>query len=194
MNFKNIFIFTFLFFLSVFKNQFYLFAQENKLTEKSAQEKKIYSQKDFDAKVRKEVERIINRIQTKNFSKLSLELLDKENKLELEKADIQIRAEQLKLAEKEFSLKLVNLEKTQKKLLGCADEKAKENSMRASKLVKILDGMKPIKSAEVLSIQDPDIAVKVLEIMDPSKSSKIFNLMDKEISARLQKQYLNMQK
>lgn len=157
-----------------------------------SQEKKIYSKADFEKKLRSEIERVINRIQTKNFSKLSLELLDKENKLELEKADIQMRLEQLKLAEKEFALKLINLEKAQKKLLGCADENVKKNNLRAARIVKIMDGMKPIKAAEVLSIQESDIAVKILEMLDPAKSSKIFNLMNKEISARLQKEYLHM--
>ena len=53
---------------------------------------------------------------------------------------------------------------------------------------------KQAPSLQVLSTQDADISVKILEKIDPTKASKIFNLMDKEVSARLQKQYLNMQK
>ena len=58
----------------------------------------------------------------------------------------------------------------------------------------MIANMKPVKAADVLSVQDSLISVKILEQIDPKRASRIFNLMDKEVSARLQKQYLNMQK
>ena len=54
--------------------------------------------------------------------------------------------------------------------------------------------MKPDKAASVLSVQDSEIAVQILQMIDPKKASKIFNFMDKEVSAKLQKQYLQMKK
>ena len=58
----------------------------------------------------------------------------------------------------------------------------------------MLSGMKPDAAAQVLSVQDPLIAVKMISKLDSAKVSKIFNKMDKEVSARLQKQFLTMQK
>ena len=61
-------------------------------------------------------------------------------------------------------------------------------------MVEIISGMKPVMAGNVLSVQDSDIAVKILSELPAMKISKIFNSMDKEISARLQKQYMNMKK
>ena len=66
--------------------------------------------------------------------------------------------------------------------------------MRVQQLVEVISNMKPQRAADLLSVQDPDISVRIFEKTNPTKASKIFNLMDKEVSARLQKQYLNMQK
>ena len=65
--------------------------------------------------------------------------------------------------------------------------------MRVKQLVNVISNMKPKKAADLLAVQDSGISVKIIERIDPQKASKIFNLMDKEVSARLQKQYLNMQ-
>jgi len=58
----------------------------------------------------------------------------------------------------------------------------------------MISNMKPDKAASVLSVQDSEIAVQILQMIDPKKASKIFNFMDKEVSAKLQKQYLQMKK
>ena len=61
-------------------------------------------------------------------------------------------------------------------------------------MVDVISAMRPQNAADVLSVQDADISVQILEKLDPTKISKIFNSMDKEISARLQKQFMNMKK
>jgi flagellar motility protein MotE (MotC chaperone) len=61
-------------------------------------------------------------------------------------------------------------------------------------MVDVVSGMRPQNAADILSVQDVEIAVKILGKLEPTKVSKIFNSMDKEISARLQKQYMNMKK
>ena len=60
-------------------------------------------------------------------------------------------------------------------------------------LVQVVSGMKPQTAADMLAVQDSTLTVEIISKLDPTKVSKIFNLMDKEISARLQKEYLNMQ-
>ncbi len=54
--------------------------------------------------------------------------------------------------------------------------------------------MRPEKASQLLSVQGAEISVQILSEIDEKKASKIFNLMDKEISARLQKQYLDMKR
>ena len=61
-------------------------------------------------------------------------------------------------------------------------------------MVEVISGMKPQNAADVLAIQDPELSVRILSLLESQKTSKIFNLMDKEVSARLQKQFLQMKK
>jgi flagellar motility protein MotE (MotC chaperone) len=61
-------------------------------------------------------------------------------------------------------------------------------------MVEVISGMKPQSAADVLAVQDPDLSVRILGQLEAQKASKIFNLMDKEVSARLQKQFLQMKK
>ena len=104
------------------------------------------------------------------------------------------REEQIKISESTLTRKILELEKRQGKIIGCIDNNKNGLARRVKQMVSVIGNMKPLKAAEVLSVQDSLISVKILAQIDPKKASKIFNLMDKEVSARLQKQYLNMQK
>ena len=102
--------------------------------------------------------------------------------------------EQLKVAESTLETKIKDFEKSQSKLLACLDESKGETQKRISGLVTMISNMKPLKAADVLSVQDSKISIQILEKIDPKRASKIFNLMDKEVSARLHKQYLTMRR
>lgn len=157
-----------------------------------AEDKKLYTQKEFDEKLKKLVEQSVDKVKKKSISQLTKDILEKERKLQEKEKLIQQREEQLKISEETLSKSILEFEKDKKKILGCIDNNQNNEIRRITQLVKMISNMKPVKAAELLSVQESEISVKIIEKIDPAKASKIFNMMDKEVSARLQKQYLNM--
>ncbi len=147
----------------------------------------------INEKVKKEVDRQIDLIKKKSIAKLTKELMDKERELESQRKEIEKEREQLKISEQSLLKKMEEFELRKKKVIGCIDDNKKGQSMRVRQLVDVISNMKPQKAADLLSVQESQISIKILEKIEAQKASKIFNLMDKEVSARLQKQYLNMQ-
>jgi len=160
----------------------------------AADDKKIYTQAEFDAKVEKLVDEKINRIKKSSIATLTKEILVRERKMDEKERSFTTREEQIKISESTLTRKILELEKKQGEIIGCIDNNKNGQARRIKQMVSVIGNMKPVKAAEVLSVQDSLISVKILAQIDPKKASKIFNLMDKEVSARLQKQYLNMQK
>ena len=158
------------------------------------EEKKIYTQEEFDKKVEAEVNRQVDLVKKKSISTLSKELLAKERELKEKEERLKNRQEQVILAEQALLKKISEFDETKKKIIGCVEDQKGNEQMRIKQLVDVISNMKPQKAADLLSVQESGISVKLIERIEPEKASKIFNLMDKEVSARLQKQYLNMQK
>jgi flagellar motility protein MotE (MotC chaperone) len=125
---------------------------------------------------------------------LSKELLQKEELLRVRELQVQKREEELKINQQDFKNKVANFNQKQNHFLGCLDEQDKKVSDRISHMVDVVGGMRPQSAADVLSVQEPDISIRILGMLDAERVSKIFNLMDKEVSARLQKQYMNMKR
>ena len=125
---------------------------------------------------------------TKESPKSRTEIIEEEKEL-FEKEKIRFQEE-----EKSFAKKVQEFHEKQKKILGCLEKNAQEQSSRVEKIVAIISHMRPQKASEVLQVQDEDIAVTVLSKLEDKKASKIFNVMEKEKSARLQKLYMNMKK
>ncbi len=159
----------------------------------AAKDKKVFTQKELDAKVKKEVERQINRIKKKSITQITKELIEKERQLAKKSEKLDRREEQLKLSEISLLKRIEDFQGIKSGIIGCLDKNKQSESLRIKQLVSVISNMKPLKAAELLSVQESNISVKLIERIDPAKASKIFNLMDKEVSARLQKQYLNMQ-
>jgi len=159
---------------------------------------KKYTQEEFDQAVKeklsKELEKNLKRIGKGSIVDLSNELLKKEDDLKNRELQISKDQEQLELTKKDFEKKLKKFQEDQIKVIGCIDINDKEKEKRVAHMVEVVSGMKPQTAAEVLSVQEADLSVRILGLLDPTKVSKIFNLMNKEISARLQKQYLDMKR
>lgn len=152
------------------------------------------NEEDFDKKVKAEVERQVKMIKKKSIAQLTTELLEKERQIRKKEKILTMREEQIALGEKSLMKRIEEFEQQKSKILGCLDEHVKGQDLRVNQMVKVVSNMKPQKAADLLSEQESAISIQILEKIDPVKASKIFNLMDKEVSARLQKQYLNMQK
>jgi flagellar motility protein MotE (MotC chaperone) len=162
------------------------------------EDEKIYTQKELDEAVRKEDEKRVldklKRFHPDNIVNLSKEFMNKERALELRELEIQKKVESLKVSEADLAKKIKEFKGRSDKLLGCLDEHDRNQNKRVNHMVDVVSGMRPQNAADVLSVQDVDIAVRILGSLAPEKVSKIFNSMDKEISARLQKQFMNMKK
>lgn len=167
------------------------FAQEG---DKKKAEKREYTEKEFLDAVEKEVNNRLDRYKNRNIVRLTKELMKKERSIELRELELQKKEESLRESEKDLTTKLKGVQTKSSKLLGCLDEHDKNQTKRVRHMVDVISGMRPQNAADVLSVQDVDISVRILGELPPEKVSKIFNSMDKEISARLQKQYMNMKK
>lgn len=156
--------------------------------------KKTYSEKEFLDAVEKEVNNRLSKYSSQNMVGLTKEMMKKEREIELEQQQLKQRQAELDAIEKDLKAKIKDFQGQQKKLLGCLDQNDKNQKDRVNHMVEVVSGMRPATAADVLSVQDVDIAVRILGRLEPVKVSKIFNSMDKEISARLQKQFMNMKK
>lgn len=165
-------------------------AKEDKSSE--AKSSKVYTEAEFKKELAKQLDTQVERIKKSSVASLTKELLEKERALQERERQLELRAEQVKMGEESLASRILELEGRQKKILGCIDENQRKEAMRVKQLVSVISGMKPAKAAELLSVQDSGISVKIIEMIEPKRASRIFNLMDKEVSARLQKQYLNM--
>jgi flagellar motility protein MotE (MotC chaperone) len=155
---------------------------------------KIYTEADFIRRVSEDVRKKVDEVKNKSVSELTKELLEREEKLKLRELELLKQQDSLRVSEGEIAKRYVELSEKQKDFLGCVVRNEDESKARVGQLVEMVSNMKPQKAAEVLAVQDAEIAVKILQMIDAKKASKIFNFMDKDVSARLQKQYLQMKK
>lgn len=171
-----------------------LFAYKTYAVDKKepVKKEKTYTQKEFDEAVHKEVMRQVKFVKKKSLVELTKELLDERHKISTNKDELSKREEQLRIGQEELAAKVLEVNKHQKRILGCIEANDKNSTKRITQVVKIMSNMKPDKAAQILSVQETDIAVKILSRIEPLKASKIFNKMDKEVSARLQKEYMSM--
>ena len=155
---------------------------------------KIFSQQEFDQKLEEEIVRRLAKVTGESLQDFAKSLLAKEKDLDSKMDDLNKREKELSIIEKGLQSKIKLFRDEQDKVIGCVRENEKDASKRIDHVVKVISGMKPANAAEVLTVQDSGISVQIISKLNPEKVSKIFNLMDKEISARLQKSYINMKK
>ena len=161
----------------------------------SAEDKKlVYTEEDFKNKVEEEVVKKLAKVLDKGVVGFSKDLLEKEKVIEKRGQDIQAREDEIKVIEEELKKSIQKFSNRQKKVLGCLSDNEKKINQRVQHMVDVISGMKADSAAQVLSVQDSSISVQILSKLEPEKISKIFNVMDKEISARLQKEYMNMKR
>lgn len=156
--------------------------------------KRLYSEEEFNKAVLLEAEKLMKKAGSSHLVDFSKELLEKEETLKVKELNVQKELEQLNQSKTDFQKKIAEFDESQKKFLGCIESQNDKVDKRISQMVEVISGMKPQSAADVLAVQDPDLSVRILGQLEAQKASKIFNLMDKEVSARLQKQFLQMKK
>ena len=160
----------------------------------AASVKREYTEEEFKTAVMEEAAKLMKKAGSANLVDFSKELLEKEEGIKNKELNLKKEQEELEMSKTDFKKKLIEFQDSQKKFIGCVDEKNEKANKRVSQMVEVISGMKPQNAADVLTVQDPDLSVRILSELDSAKASKIFNLMDKEVSARLQKQFLQMKK
>lgn len=155
---------------------------------------KVYTETEFKAEVAKELERQLKRVGRGQLTDLSKELLQKEDELRIREIQVKKLEQQLSMNDQDLQRRLTEFTGRQKQFIGCLDQQDNQVNNRVQHMVDVVSGMRPQNAADVLSVQEPDISVKILAQLEPDKVSRIFNLMDKEVSARLQKQYMDMKR
>lgn len=153
-----------------------------------------YNNADFQAAVDREVKRTLKRAGQENLIELTQELMNREREIKKQELSLKKKKEELAASQRDFSSQLVEFRQQQERFIGCLDQQQDEMDRRVSHMVNVISGMRPQNAADVLAVQDIDLAVMILEKLNPDNVARIFNQMDKEISARLQKKYLNMTK
>ncbi len=160
----------------------------------AATPKKTYTEEEFNKKLHEEVLKKVDSIKNKSVSELTKEILDKEEKLNMREVELQKQKDALRVSEGDIGKRYADLAAKQKAFIGCVEKNQEDSKTRITQLVEMVSNMKPDKAADVLSVQEADIAVQILQMIDAKKASKIFNFMTKDVSAKLQKQYLEMKK
>jgi flagellar motility protein MotE (MotC chaperone) len=170
------------------------FSSEEEKKDEATKNVKIYTEEEFQKKLSDELAKMLKKIHKDDLTGFAKELMEKESELKAKELTQEASVQQVKISQKEFEKKMQEFQEKQKTFLSCLDSTDQKENKRVDHLVAIISGMKPQNAADVLSVQEAEIAVQVLGMLEPTKVSKIFNLMDKVISARLQKQYLNMKR
>jgi flagellar motility protein MotE (MotC chaperone) len=152
------------------------------------------SKEKFYKQVRAEALKLISKVQKDKVVAFSRELIKQETDLNLREIQLRKEREQLVNLEKELGRRIKQFDQSQQKIISCLDKRNERSQKRVSHMVSVISNMRPKNAAQLLSVQDPDLSVKIISSLPPQKVAKIFNAMDKEVSARLQKQYMTMQK
>lgn len=168
--------------------------EAKKVEAPKADNKRNYTEEEFKKAVDEEVTKQMKKAGASHLVDFSKELLEKEEGIKNRELEVKKQEEELKLSKSDFQKKVVEFQDSQKKFLGCIEDQKESTDKRVSQMVEVISGMKPQSAADVLAIQDPELSVRILAMLEAQKASKIFNLMDKEISAKLQKQFLQMKK
>lgn len=159
-----------------------------------AGDKKSYTYEEYRAAIDKAVEASLINLGSERIVDFSKELLERDEQLKVRELELDKERESMTMTEMQLGKKMKEFAARQQKFLACIDNIDKKQNDRVTHMVDVIGGMKPAQAAKVLSVQEAGISIKILGLLEPVKVSKIFNLMEKEISARLQKQYMSMEK
>lgn len=117
------------------------------------------------------------------------ELENRKKRLDEREAALDERARALDVQEKILKDKLQKLEELNKKMADRLDAYKKEHEERVTKVVSMMETMKPQAAAEYVENLEPVLAVEVLSRIQVQKAAKIMNLVDKKKAARLSEMY-----
>ncbi|MCO5144514.1 MAG: hypothetical protein M9962_15665 [Oligoflexia bacterium] len=117
------------------------------------------------------------------------ELEDRKKELDAREQRVAEKENELKLQEKIIQEKLKKIEELQSAISNKLDGFKTEHEGKITKLVSVVETMKPQAAAEYLENLDPELAVEILAKIQIAKAAKILNLVDKKKGAKLSELY-----
>ncbi len=117
------------------------------------------------------------------------ELESKQRQLEEREKALDERSEAISVQERILQEKMRRIDKISKKMAERLDQFKARSQEKITKLVSVVEGMKPDAAAKFFESVDPNLAVEVLTRIDTKRASKILNKVDKDRSARLSELY-----
>lgn len=117
------------------------------------------------------------------------ELEARKKQLDSRERDLEERAKALEIQEKVIKEKLRRMEELNKKMAEKLDLFKKEHEEKVTKLVTVVETMRPQAAADYISNLDADLAVEILARIQIPKAAKILNLVDKKVGAKLTEMY-----
>ncbi len=117
------------------------------------------------------------------------ELEERKNALDLRERLLDERKQELDLQEKLLKEKLAKIEALNQKMAEKLDGFTKEHDQKITKLVTVVETMRPQAAAEYVENLDPELAVQILTRIQVAKAAKILNLVNKKQSAQLTELY-----
>lgn len=117
------------------------------------------------------------------------ELEERKNSLDARERLMNERAKALEIQEKVLKDKLRRMEELNQKMAERLDGFKKNHDEKVTKLVAVVETMRPQAAAAYVEQLDAELAVAILARMQVQKAAKILNLVDKKMSARLTELY-----
>jgi flagellar motility protein MotE (MotC chaperone) len=117
------------------------------------------------------------------------ELERRKQELDTKERELNERAQALEIQEKLLKEKIGKMEELQTKMGERLEKFKSENEGKVSKLVTMVETMKPQSAAEYVENLDPDLAVEILSRINVTRAAKVMNLVDKKKGARLSELY-----
>ena len=128
------------------------------------------------------------------FTKSDLKLLRKldalKNKLDSEDKEIKVQKEKLSRQRNELS-ELVNMIRKERiKITKLLEKKKQEDEKKVIRLLKILEGVKPVHLAAILENIDQDLFIILVRMMKPKIFAKALKYMSKDKAVKLNEKLL----
>lgn len=117
------------------------------------------------------------------------EFENRKKELDAREKELADRSKSLDMQEKILQEKLRKMEELNKKMADRLEVYKKEHEERITKMVSMVEAMKPQAAAEYVENLDPNLAVELLARLETKRAAKILNLADKKKTARLSELY-----
>ena len=128
---------------------------------------------------------------TETEKQILLNLQVRKQRLDERETLINQREEQLRALRDNLQRETANLTKLQEDVEASIDAKKAQDAENLRKVVKLYDGMNPVRAADKLGQLEPRLATQILVRMNPRKASKALEALSPQASQKIVQRLLN---